>query len=124
MATRGSFGLLSLSLFVPLAFAASSASAEGPLEVGAGFGASRYDQVSTSGEAVFDLRTIRPYARYDGPAGHWDVKGFAQGRLDFYSGTAVDTLDTRRYMNSRIQGRATRRWSAYEDLKLPAPAPS
>jgi hypothetical protein len=118
MARRGSFGLQSLSLFVPLAFAASSASAEGPLEVGAGFGASRYNQVAEFGQAVFDLRTIRPYARYDGPAGHWDVNAFAQSRLDFYSGSAVDTLDTRQYANSRIQGRLARRWSAYEDLRL------
>jgi len=118
MAKRGSFGLQSLSLFVPLAFAASSASAEGPLEVGAGFGASRYNQVSSPGTAVFDLRTIRPYARYDGPAGDWALNGFAQSRLDMYSGAPVDTLDTRHYVNSRIQARASRRWSPTQDLKL------
>ena len=83
MAMRGSFRLKSLSLFFPLAFAASSAWAEGPLEVGAGLGASRYDQVNAAGKAVFDLRSIRPYARYEGPAGHWTLNGFAQTRLDF-----------------------------------------
>lgn len=118
MAKCGSFGLQSLPFFIPLAFAVSSASAEGPLELGAGFGASRYDQVSEVGQAVFDLRTIRPYARYDGPAGNWLLKGFAQSQLDFYSGTAVDTLDTRRYANTRIQARGVRRWSPNEDLKL------
>jgi hypothetical protein len=118
MARRGSIGLQGLSLFVPLAFAASSASAEGPLEIGAGFGASRYNQVAEFGKATFDLRTIRPYARYDGPAGNWTLNGFAQSKLDFYSGAAVDTLDTRKYANTRVQARGVRRWSERDDLKL------
>jgi hypothetical protein len=118
MARRGSFGLQSLSVFIPLAFAASPACAEGPLELGAGFGASRYNQTTVPGTAVFDLRTIRPYARYDGPAGNWFLDGFAQSKLDMYSGAPVETLDTRHYVNSNVRARASRRWSSTQDLKL------
>ena len=94
------------------------AEGDGPLEFGAGVGASWYDH--TNVPQTYSGRVIRPWVRYEGRAGHWDVEGFAEERLRFYTGRPADSTlgGTSRQWNEHIEGTAIRRWAEGQDLSF------
>jgi hypothetical protein len=121
MMIDGGAKILMGALFPLLVVAASpAADAAGPLEFGAALGTSWYDHRSTAdGPTTFSLRTLKPYVRYDGALGNWDVRGLAQRRMEFYSGDAIDSvLNTSQHAHDRIQLRALRQWSERGELSL------
>jgi hypothetical protein len=116
MAHRGGILFGPLSVVIPLTFA-SGAQAQGPLSFGANVGTMWYDDRSFGPPATFNARTVRPWVRYSGPAGTWDVDGRAQHRFDFYSGGPSDSAFGRtRHGNDRVEIRAVRRWNEVENL--------
>ena len=105
------------SLFVLLALAAP-AKADGPLEFGAAIGTSWYDHTNVPNS--YSGKLFRPWVRYEGPAGNWDVRGFAQERLQFYTGRTADSAlgGTSRQWNEHIEGTALRTWAEGQDLSF------
>jgi len=109
------------TLFVLLALAAP-AKADAPLEFGAAVGTSWYEHTNLVPNSTFTGKSIRPWVRYDGPAGNWDLDGYAQHRLEFYSGRSTDSAfgGTSRHSNDRLEVTAVRRWETRKDLTLGA----
>ena len=102
--------------FIVLLALAAPAQADGPLEFGAAVGTSWYDHTNVPNP--YTGRMFRPWVRYDGPAGNWNVEGFAQERLQFYTGQSNDSIfgGTSRQWNEHIEGTAIRTWAEGQDL--------
>jgi hypothetical protein len=110
-----------IGLGAAITVSASPALAEGPLEFGAALGTSWYDhrsqESSRLGLTTFTLRTLRPFVRYDGSVGGWDLRGQAQRRFEFYSGDGIDTLfKTDNHAHDRVNLFAARRWSERDEV--------
>lgn len=104
---------LALSLVVPAVAAAS-----GAFEGGIGAGTSWYDHRSSTA-ASYNMRTLKPYLRYDGAAGSWGLRASAQRRYEMYAGDAIDSvLHTSRHTHDRFTASAERRFSASDRLGI------
>lgn len=108
-------------LLLALSMGGATAHAAGPLEFGAALGTSWFDhRSSVQGPTSFTVRTLRPYVRYSGStADGWELAAQGQRRFEFYSGRAIDAIQSgSRRSHDRLNLQAVRRSSERNRLSF------